>query len=828
MKLKHFGLLAMLGLLSWSCSDDKSEFSGDEGQGYISASFKADYRVATPKADGDESSSEVESASPDVQNFAVHLAKNDGTYDKTWETVAQFPVNTKFTTGAYAMEIWYGNIAEEGFEKPYYYGSTTFEVIDEETVTPSIEAKLGNTMVSLAYTDAFKNYFTSYSAKVRTESGSVIEFANDETRAVYVKPGKVSFQLSMTKTNGTELSLEPAAIENAAACTLYRVTFDVNGGEVGDAVLTITFDDATELEPVEVVLSDELMTAPAPVITPKGFTNDTPINIIEGDEASASVAVVAQSGIASVTLNTASDFLASKGWSSEIELMSATADQKALFDQYGLSVKGLWNNPDKMAVIDFSGLIPNLSPLNGNSTHTFTVQVKDIYGRVAETAATLTVNAPAVIFEMGEAQKSEAGSLEGTFTLTFNGNMDNVSFKAMNDYGVYVDAAIKSYTKTADNTYTVTISIPDNGSNTTIKGYYKGEEKSSVDMKIGKTFTLSVEDYDIWATKAIVKVNTKVTDFKDVVMANVKSVLVDGTATTNYTLDATNYQITVNGLTAGASNTIKVVSLDDDGDEVSASITFTTETAAQVENAGFEDWSTYEWSFNHNGSWGGQSSPMTYYKPWASGTTDAWWDCNATTSLRSSLTIGYTWFKCFPLVQYSTDCHGGSRSAQITVANVGNSNSTIATTGSWYVGELIIGKGNDGSDGGWSRSSEGHSFPSRPTSLSFWYEYAPYDTDACLAEIKLLAADGSEIGSASVTGDAATSDWTQVTIPINYTVTNKKAATIYIGFKASTSSSHSCSTGGSYLEIAGTENTGDKYRIKLSSVLRIDDIVLNY
>ena len=67
---------------------------------------------------------------------------------------------------------------------------------------------------------------------------------------------------------------------------------------------------------------------------------------------------------------------------------------------------------------------------------------------------------------------------------------------------------------------------------------------------------------------------------------------------------------------------------------------FNTEAPQQVGNAGFEDWSAFDWSFNHNSLWesAGQSSPMKYYKPWASDASDIWWDSNATTSLVSSLT----------------------------------------------------------------------------------------------------------------------------------------------------------------------------------------------
>lgn len=821
MKLKHYGLLAVLGLMSLSCSDDKEQFSGSDGQGQIQASFRADYKVSNPKGADGVKPTEIESVSPDVQNFSVHLAKNDGTYDKTWSYVSEFPADTKFTTGVYTMEIWYGDIAEEGFEKPYYYGSSTFDVIDEETVTPSIEAKLENTMVSLAYTDAFKNYFSSYSAQVRTSGGSTIDFSNDEARPVYVKPGKVSFSLQLVKTNGTELSLEPASIENAEACTHYRVTFDVNGGEVGDAVLSITFDDVTEKEPIEIVLSDELMTAPAPVITTKGFSNDTPIDIIEGDEAPAQVVVVAQSGIAEVTLSTVSDFLTSTGWASEIELMNVTAEQKALLEQYGLSVKGLWNNPDKMAVIDFSGVIPKLLPVNGNSTHKFTVQVKDVYGRVAETAAVLVVNAPAVIFEMSEPLKSEAGSQEGTFLLTFNGNMDNVSFKAKNDYGVYVDAPIKSSVNNNDGTYTVTVTIPDNASTVSIKGYYKGVEKSSVDVKIGMAFTLTANDYDVWATKAILKMNAK-TPGK--VLANLKSVNVNGATTTNYTVDEANYTFTINGLSAGSQNTIKIVA-DDEGDDTEANITVTTESATQLPNSDMESWTVQKNTI----------SGKTYYNflPYTSENgTEGWWATNNQIGQNGTILLGIWWKGCFASsTSYTTDAHGGNSAAYIFTNGHGHkyaSTGEILYADGAYAGSLFVGSFNYNSSASDGTPVHGHVFDSRPSSMSFWYKYTPKDTDTFKVWVALkngdeTIAEGLHIPTETST---ATGEYTQATVNFNYMVTNKKATSICVQFLSTTKTSFSGSDFNKKVTINYPE-VGE-WVAHRGSELWIDDIQLNY
>lgn len=255
---------------------------------------------------------------------------------------------------------------------------------------------------------------------------------------------------------------------------------------------------------------------------------------------------------------------------------------------------------------------------------------------------------------------------------------------------------------------------------------------------------------------------------------------------------------------------------------VSDVFTFTTEEAAQVGNSGFEDWTSHVYETNYN--------DINWYQPW---TSNQWWDSNATASLRSSLTVGYLYYKSFGCVHCSNDAHSGNRSAQITCVNVGNSNSEWGTTGTWYNGELFIGRGNDASDGdSWSHITDGHSFPSRPSSLTFWYEYEPYTSgDSFSADIVLKAADGTILASESVTGKAASS-WTSMTVPVNYDVTDKKAASVYISFKAESTSDHACETGftmnGPYLEIAGDRKTGDNGQIKLSATLRIDDVQLNY
>ena len=339
-----------------------------------------------------------------------------------------------------------------------------------------------------------------------------------------------------------------------------------------------------------------------------------------------------------------------------------------------------------------------------------------------------------------------------------------------------------------------------------------------VRVKPDVSATITLDEHDVWATNIVSP------------MVNLRGGVISS-AMVQYSTDLVQWHDfmpmtsnpfdmgTVTDLTPATQYSLRVIY--DGWLPVSDVLTFKTEDAAQVGNAGFEDWTSHVYETNYD--------DVRWFQPW---TSSQWWDTNTTASLRNDLTVGYLYYKSFGCVHYSNDAHSGGRSAQITCVNVGNSNSEWATTGKWYNGELFIGRGNDASNGdSWSHVSDGHAFSSRPKSLTFWYEYDPYTSgDTFSAEIKVKSGD-TVIASESVTGKAA-STWTSMTVPLAYDVTDMKATSIYMSFKAESTSDHACETGfvmdGPFLEIAGDRKTGDNGQIKLSATLRIDDVQLNY
>ena len=121
MKQGLIWVTAAIALLMASCSGDEPKM--EAGYGIFKPTFKADYSVKDSRTTT-KSESVPTVAQPDVNNFFVHLSRTDGSVDKTWSKVSEMSQTEKFPVGKYNIEMYYGDINDEGFDKPYYYGTT--------------------------------------------------------------------------------------------------------------------------------------------------------------------------------------------------------------------------------------------------------------------------------------------------------------------------------------------------------------------------------------------------------------------------------------------------------------------------------------------------------------------------------------------------------------------------------------------------------------------------------------------------------------------------------------------------------------------------------
>ena len=268
---------------------------------------------------------------------------------------------------------------------------------------------------------------------------------------------------------------------------------------------------------------------------------------------------------------------------------------------------------------------------------------------------------------------------------------------------------------------------------------------------------------------------------------------------------------------------------DNNAAEVSDNVVVTTEAAAQVGNAGFEEWTTETIKISVEAA---KDRELDWYLPYSnnsdSNNSDNWW---AVTSKRSIVTniLGTTetCVKSFPTVAYSPQefTQGNINiSAHVYSVNVGKYNTDLTPNSMFghddktYVGELFIGTADDSGN----HSSDGHSFASRPDKFSFKYKYTPVKNEKFYVEILFKDASGNVLFSKIDKDGARADDWMTYNCDLNWEDLSKKVSSIYICFK-STSSDSPQVVNASTIEVAGQNFKGH-----FGSSLYIDDIQMIY
>lgn len=262
----------------------------------------------------------------------------------------------------------------------------------------------------------------------------------------------------------------------------------------------------------------------------------------------------------------------------------------------------------------------------------------------------------------------------------------------------------------------------------------------------------------------------------------------------------------------------------------STEATVILETPTQLPNSGMEEWSTIRREeFRVSDSW---FSPKKYYYsfyPYISNETDIWWNTNNDRSQDGNIVLGMGHPVCFaPCVSYTeNEKHSDSRAALIYTSGHGGgytSTGEVIYEEGAFAGSLFIGTYSWSRDNG-ETITKGHTFSSRPTTLKFWYNYVPKNTDTFQAYVELK--NGEElVGSGTFISSTSNGEWKEAIINIEYVDQPKKATSIYVQFLSTTKTSFSKSdfdrNKGITFPVMGDWNA------HIGSMLYIDDISLVY
>lgn len=276
--------------------------------------------------------------------------------------------------------------------------------------------------------------------------------------------------------------------------------------------------------------------------------------------------------------------------------------------------------------------------------------------------------------------------------------------------------------------------------------------------------------------------------------------------------------MSVSGLKPQTRYTFRLAMSNHLSDEFSA----VTETLAAVENGDMETWQAEQLS----------TSPhkIPYYQPYAKGGNQHWATNNdRTTSYRAGLvTYGYN---SFPAVSYTLKANNGQFAAELrntSASDIDALNSTWNTqehsqvAGHLFIGTFKYEKPND-------IVAYGKPFASRPSTLTFYHTYEPYESDSFDAQI-IIYSGGQQIGTGKYVSSEKVGNYTQVTVNVTYTERRQRADAMAIAFRSTITSPAAVRkvNDSVALDMIGNMDYNKNWSVWIGSMLRVDDIAVGY
>lgn len=354
--------------------------------------------------------------------------------------------------------------------------------------------------------------------------------------------------------------------------------------------------------------------------------------------------------------------------------------------------------------------------------------------------------------------------------------------------------------------------------------------------------TLKVNDYDVWATKVVNPVFTASKGYPENCQLQFST---DGKTwetieTSGNVSGMTSSFQGKTGLKPATSYWFRAV----DGDyPASDPVKVVTEAALQLGNPSFEEFRIMDFSFRYKKViWLGSWTYVTryWYEIYANDSSKTQWATNSSASLDYEVTPQYLYYKCYPTVTLQND-DPAEGNYYLMVASVATTDyGSEVLNGNAVTGELFIGTADNSRERRGNHTSEGYAFSSRPSALTFMHKFSCYDSDPYYVEVQLWDSSKNIIGR-GVKNDQRSSvepEWQKMTVPVEYDVTDRKAAYIYVIFKSSATGSTDSRkfSGDASLKLYNThvEKSGSSYVSKANdpihagSILWLDDIRLEY
>lgn len=135
----------------------------------------------------------------DFSNYIVTVYDAQSQKVNQWK-YSEMPEIVSLAVGTCTVEVTSAEAPANGFDIPYYKGSTTCEIKENEIVdVPAITCKLANMMFSVEYDEEFKSKMSEDVVTTITVGDNSLEIPGSETRKAYlVAPGGETTSITVT------------------------------------------------------------------------------------------------------------------------------------------------------------------------------------------------------------------------------------------------------------------------------------------------------------------------------------------------------------------------------------------------------------------------------------------------------------------------------------------------------------------------------------------------------------------------------------------------------------------------------------------------------
>ncbi len=372
------GCAAIAAVALGSCSEEKFSPSG-EGRVFLAANVNTDVKVfsrATEEAELGES-------------CIIWLSNEKGVIYK-YQGVDNLPVEgINLVSGAYTVEAWAGEASPASFDKRWFEGKESFELLPSQTQRVTVTCRIANVVTSVAYDESIDEVLTDYTMTVSHSKGELTFEGRDERKGYFRMPPSdtaLEWTLRGTQADGSQY-VATGTIEDVKQAYEYVLTVKHNPSvdNSGGVYFTIEVDESA------VEINDNIVIALAPEITGYNFDITKPLVGEKGSLGRRSVFVRATSELKSVVIE-AEGLAGMLGINGDnFDLFNCAEQVAAAIEAAGITHDHTYNTEAQTSLlkINFEELFTNRLE---NGVHDITITATDNAGKTSSAVLSFNIS----------------------------------------------------------------------------------------------------------------------------------------------------------------------------------------------------------------------------------------------------------------------------------------------------------------------------------------------------------------------------------------------------------------------------------------------------